>query len=272
MATIEGNEIALRNVFDEYNPRSRDKSTAQENNDTTPPFITQSYEINANYGVSLAPSWVYALTYEGPGQWPGVPWWQTQQQPGGLPIMVSFGAANGSAGGAETVLYPGQTIEFPRGARRVFVRAANLLPTQLNYGWVELTWKTDLWARKIDSSGNIVSTQLVNGNGVPVIGNGWGSYNCSPRSSLIIGIDNDNTTVATDLRIEWGDNSQFTLATGSCPAGQQRVFHFGPGIGTNLPANSFGANITFPSFVTFYVSPAAPPPPGESCAIGWWVR
>jgi hypothetical protein len=270
MATIEGNEIALRNVFNELDPRSRDNTTAKNDNDTLPPFYTATYELAQVYGASLAPSWVYGLTYEGPGTATGTTYDPAANTSG--PIYISWGTASGGAGSAEAVLYPGQTFEFPRAARRVFVRSAVAGPNNTVY--VQLTWKLDLWARKTTSVGDTVDVSLWSGTGEtatsPALPQSGVAREVNARSSLFVLCDNVSSTNLTyELLVE---GTQFVIDTATINAGQRRVFHYGAGIGTNLPAGQQGHNFAFPARVRFQFIPAAPIVPGEFIDLSWWAR
>jgi len=274
MATIEGNEIALRNVSDEIAPRSRDNTTAKANNDSLPPFFTQTFEITNAYGTNVAPSWVYGLTFEGPGlENPAGP---IAGNPANMPtswapIFVSWGTTGG-AGQSESVLYAGQTIEFPRGARRVFIRSS-VLPGA-GPAIVNLTWKTDLWARKVDSSGTQNQVQLGIGNGVqasnPALPQSGILFDASPRSSFLGVVDN-TASVGVTWQVLIGGTG-YVLDTSTIAAGVSRTFHYGAGIGTSLPAGQQGHNFAFPQYITVLITPNAPITPGDSIGLSWWAR
>lgn len=274
MATIEGNEIALRNVFDDMVPKSRDNSTAKVNNDSFPPFFTQTFELTNGYGTNLAPGWVYGMTFEGPGiaNQNGPIFGNPANLPNSwAPIFVSWGATSGN-GQSEAVLYPGQTIEFPRGARRVFVRSS--IPPFVGSAIVALTWKTDLWARKTDSSGTQNQVQLGIGNGVqasgPGLPQGGIQFDASPRSSFLAVLEN-TASVGVTWQVLIGGTG-YVLDTSTIAPGVTRTFHYGPGIGTSLPAGQQGHNFAFPQFITVQITPNAPIIPGESVGLSWWAR
>jgi len=266
MATIEGNEIALRNVFDELVPRSRDNTTAKLNNDSVPPFFTQQFELSTAYGNNLAPGWVYGVTFEGPGSG-----YAADLPASWSPIFLSWGTTSG-IGQSESILYPGQTIEFPRGARRVFVRSS--IPPAQGSAIVYLTWKTDLWARKTDSGGTQSQVQLGIGNGVQSAGqllpqSGF-TFDASPRSSFL-GVIENTASVGVTWQVLIG-GTQYVLDTSTIPAGATRIFHYGPGIGTTLPAGQQGHNFAFPQTITVLVTPNAPIAPGDTVGLSWWAR
>lgn len=151
MATIEGNEIALRNVAKELIPPSRNGQPATVNQDDAgPPFISRSVALTGDYVPQdpsrNAPSWVYGLCVDSISVDNGQ-------------VFVAFGTAEKSV---ETLAIVGQVILIPRGARRVFLRGSVELTATV-------TWFTDRYADKRYSPK--APTQSISGN-VTVINTG----------------------------------------------------------------------------------------------------
>lgn len=130
MATIEGNEVALRNIASELIPPVRSGQRASASQDEVgPPFITRSITLASSYNVndpnSVAPQWVYGLCVD--------------NAPDGSAVYATFGNANPLM---ETVCLPGQVITLPRGSRRVFLRS------DVDNNPVTVTWFLDRFAQK----------------------------------------------------------------------------------------------------------------------------
>lgn len=130
MATIEGNEIALRAVAAELIPPVRAGVDARADQDSAgPPFITRTVTVPTTYTPSnpntVAPGWVYGLCIDA-------------QASEAATVYVAFGTASPSF---ETQAIVGQVIVIPRGARRVFLRST----IQQN---VTITWFLDRYADK----------------------------------------------------------------------------------------------------------------------------
>lgn len=130
MATIEGNEIALRNVAADLIPPARNGQAASvSQDDVGPPFLTRTVSLLSTYQPQVAnagaPAWVYGLCVD-------------SVSVEGASVLVSWGSAGSSN---ETIALPGQVILIPRGARRVFLRGSvDLVAT--------VTWFTDRYADK----------------------------------------------------------------------------------------------------------------------------
>lgn len=263
MANVEGNEIALRSVLGQNLPAPRDGSDARSDNDGRPAFLTANYALGSTYGESIAPAWCYGMTYEGPG---------LGAAPGDDvgPIFVSWGTA-AQPGSAETILYPGQTLSFPRAARRVFGRTEH--PS--GGASAKITWKLDPYAAKTWSPAGTVSTvqQAGAGNNVtqalPIYAGAL------PRTQLIIDIENTSTVAVTYTLYGtlMGPSGLLVLDTAVIAAGANLRLMYGQGIViASLPAGFSGHCMAFPYSVEFTVTPNAPPAPGDVCHLSYWYR
>lgn len=137
MATIQGNLTALLDAAAELIPPVRNGQNARVTQDemggafaTVQATLTQDYDpANAN---ASATSWVYGITLEGSSV-------DTTENP----VFVSWASASNAR---EAALIVGQTLRFPRGARRVFLRSAT--GTQN----VAVSWHLDRFATKSSAS------------------------------------------------------------------------------------------------------------------------
>ena len=266
MANVEGNEIALRSVLGQNLPAPRDGSDARSDNDARPAFITADYNLLPNYAESVAPSWCYGVTYEGAGgnEYPGA-------DTG--PIAVSWGTA-AQPGSAESILYPGQTLSFPRAARRVFARFLSD-PNYLVRN-CKLTWKLDPYAAKTWSPGAAVSVVGANGYGINE-SYPWSapfpSFVLAPRTQLMVEIRNTSTVQVNYQLVAFGFGTSLVVDTANIAAGGTFKAMYGPGIVVaSLPAGFSGHCMTFPEVMGIFVLPAAPPGPGDTLGISYWYR
>ena len=140
MATVKGNIEALQEVASQLFPPVRSGQAAHLDQDTAgPPFATRDLDVTGSYDLAnptfTAPSWVYGLTLD--------------SCESGTSVFVAFGstvpgdleATPQSPTGPECTLVPGQTLSFPRGARRVFLRSD---VSQV----IRVTWTLDRFADK----------------------------------------------------------------------------------------------------------------------------
>ena len=262
MATIEGNEIALRNVLDTIHPKPRDGSNAQGSNDNNgPPFFTADYHLLSNYSEQLAPSWVYGLTYEGPADStnPSFPVLAPLDR-----IFVSWNVGNTTQ---ETILFVGQTLFFPRGARRVFVRC----PSSVPQAFVKLTWQTDVYAQKT-SSPNTYTVGVNPGFGGSFSGlfADWLPFGVPANTQLYVAINN-----ASSVPLTWRlvSNAGVILDSAVQAAGVVRNYHYGPGVSSPFPANTQGHGICLPGpLVQLIILPNAPLAPGDQLQVEYWFR
>lgn len=121
MGNVEQNAAALRQVAAELRPPVRSGQQASVNQDEAgPPFASRVVDVTNSYDptnpATVAPAWCYGLTVD--------------ELPDGGWLFVAFGstvpgsiAPGGSPTGPEVTLQAGQSIVFPRGARRVFLRS-----------------------------------------------------------------------------------------------------------------------------------------------------
>jgi len=276
MANIEGNEIALRSVFGQNLPAPRDGSDAKTDNDNRPPFFSSDYTLAPSYSDNLAPSWVYGLTYEGAATNKGQ--FQPFVESDYGPIYVSFGNVTAAgAGNAETILYPGQTIRFPRASRRVFIRASQ---TSGN-AYIKLTWQLDPYADKHSSIASPLEVEGWEGRGfAPTI------YDVAalpvyvyPRTQLFVYVQN-NTLVDVNYYLYWNPpgNPLSPLEIDrelTIPAGAQRMFFYGPGVVQPAPLAAFQRMhaVALPGpYLQVQAAPVAPIGAGENVKIGVWYR
>jgi hypothetical protein len=267
MANIEGNEIALRSVFGQYKTLPRDGTDARTDNDNKPPFFTQNYVIQPAYSENLAPSWCYGVTYEG-SSIEGAP----ADNEG--PLFVAWGTI-AQAGTSESILWPGQTLSFPRGTRRVFVRRS---APAVQEALVKLTWKLDPFAWKNWSPGAETVTKPDTGTGVdansvisPIIRAPGGVITSYPRSQLLVKIDNVSTVpVDYSLILNVGTGIQIDSAT--INAGNNRTFMYSPSlVVASLPAGVSGHNTVFTGSASIVCNEGAPAPAGPLAVVtAWW--
>lgn len=273
MANVEGNEIALRSVLGQNLPAPRDGSDARTDNDNRPPFFTSIYTVQPTISENLSPGWVYGLTYEGSGP-PNAAYEPFVEQDYG-PIFVSFGnKTEPGVGQAESILYAGQTMKFPRGARRIFVRSSNNQTAP-----IRLTWQLDPYADKHTSASVLNQTQAWEGLGfAPTI------YDVAqlpvyvyPRTQLVVNIQN-NTLVTVNYSLDWNPFGTGALQIDrelGIPAGAGLFFFYGPGVSTPvpIPAQQRAHPISFPGpSMQITAIPTAPIGVGENVKIGVWYR
>lgn len=278
MANVEGNEIALRSVLGENLPKPRDGSDAREDNDNKQPFKTVTYETNVfGFSENIAPAWCYGMTYESdvaPNPANSNSYTENNPTRDQIPIYVAFGVRPETPfEGA--VLYPGQTLNFPRGTRRVYVRKDFVV----SGNQFVITWKLDPYASKTYSPAGAVATQLIRGDGIdqdsPNGGDRW-SLNpvlpktVFPREQLVISINNV-TAVAVNYSLSLEVAGQIDAAV--IAAGTTRVFMYSPSlIVASLPAGVTGHNTVFSASAQISCTPAAPLPPGAFLIGRVWYR
>lgn len=242
MATIEGNEIALRKVASELMPPVRSGQDARTDQDSAgAPFITCEYRVFDEYGPfdpftqtyqpaqSFAPCWVYGMMLE--QSWAGVNQSGSNGSGDETPrYFVSFGTAQKQN---EVEITPGKVLMFPRGARRVFIRSNQTLQMHPP-ATIRVTWVVDRFA-SIATGGatgpNVSRTWLGDGKVDSItLNNSIGGFTeaFDGYTNLSIYISNGTNGVATyDLNFQ-GD----TLDTANIPAGATRLISYGPGVGT----------------------------------------
>lgn len=271
MATIEGNEIALRKVASELVPPVRSGQDARTNQDDFgAPFVTKSYDLLPTYEVldpntgqilpqeSLAPGWVYGMMVDTMGQAGQV----VTPSPVPVKFFASFGARQELN---EIEVTPGKVLLFPRGARRVFMRHNSQL-SQLNIQ-VSVTWILDRFAT-LQSAGN-TGTQITR-QWVGTI-----EYSSIDPANLPSGVKvfefggatNFNLVLynASNRSYNWevkawtntpGIGSNFVVIdSGTLAAGVTRMFSYGPGIAGTNPPNSVGHGFMIPTFATIEFTP-----------------
>ena len=265
MANIEGNEIALRSVLGQYKTLPRDGTDARTDNDNKPPFFTQDYVIPGSYSENLAPSWCYGLTYEGCSL-EGAP----VDSEG--PLFVAWGTL-AAPGTSESILYPGQTLAFPRGTRRVFVRRV----PSVSYAYVKLTWKLDPFASKNWSPGAETVVKPDTGTGVdrnsiisPIIPAAGGNLFTYPRTQLLVKVENITTVnVLYSLVLNVGTGIQIDSAT--INVGNSATFMYSPSlVVASLPAGISGHNTVFTGSTVIVCQPAAPSVGPIADVTAWW--
>ena len=286
MATIEGNEVALRNVLGAIVPPVRNGQAATvSQDDVGPPFYSATVALSTGYTPNapntVAPGWVYGLCVD--------------NVPDGVTVYASFG--NGS-NASETIALAGQVMLFPRGARRVFLRADAAAT-------VTVTWFLDRFADKRYSPKspgaqtvavvNTVSVQgTLGGIAVPVSGSvsvtgtstvqsptasaieaiftntgetdallNTGEITTGNRTQMGFGFLNGNSVgdrivqVQTKVGANW-----LTMYEVTVPAGELRFYSFGPGMVRPLP---------LPTGVRIYSAQSGTTGGGQS-VIGWYFR
>lgn len=227
MATIEGNEIALRKVAGELQPPVRAGQEAKLDQDTLGnAFVTFVYTTTITYpSDSIAPSWVYGMTYERNTTF--LPKYSDSQSDDS--ILVAWG---GQTTLNEARLFPGQTLEFPRGARKIYIRTDQDVVTGPK---PEITWRLDRFARKTWSPSKI---ELATSRGSPLPATllpytGSQTFEVESGAQLFAYIENSSANAIT-----WQMQSKgglVVLDQGTVGAGVTRLLAYGPGVG-NLPA------------------------------------
>lgn len=262
MATIEGNEIALRKVASELVPPVRSGQDARTNQDDFgPPFVTVAYQVrddyaivdpltgNAQEGVSFAPSWVYGLVLE--PSWGGLN--ETSRAGSGVDAPRFYASFGSTQKTNEVEIQPGKVLSFPRGARRVYLRCSVNVPTN-----IKVTWIVDRFAAIANSGANgvdvcrtwfgdgtIDSISLNNqlfGQTIAQL-DGYSNFVCLVQN-------NTNHPVTYELELAGS-----VIDTGSVPANDFRLVSYGPGVGA-LTGKMVGHGIVIPAFgsVRFNVS------------------
>jgi hypothetical protein len=267
MATIEGNEIALRKVASELIPPVRNGQDAQTDQDNFgSPFVTVQYKISNDfaiidptsgtptYGISFAPSWVYGLVIE--------PSWgafnETSRSASGVDAPRFFAAFGQASTSNEVELQPGKVLSFPRGARRIYLRTDS---PSYNYT-IRVTWIVDRFASIANSGADGVSTVRTwfgDGNLDSV------SLNNTQLALTLAQLDgytnfaamvvnNTNQVVAYELELLGN-----VIDTGNVPSTDFRLVSYGPGVG-NLAGKMVGHGIVIPNFgsVRFNLSTTVP--------------
>ena len=261
MATIEGNEIALRKVAAELSPPVRsgqDARTSQD--DFGSPFVTLNYNVYDDYSIydpntgvrqrnqTAAPAWVYGLVVE--PLWDGFDESSQQTVPHGINFYAAFGAAQKQY---EVQIQPGKVLRFPRGARRVFLRCDVPAGHPIRVTWivdrfatintsgaegidVTRTWFGDALSKYVDPQNKPVNN---GGNGVLIDDlNGYTNMMCL--------IDNQSDqAVDYELVVDQG----VVVDTGNVPSGDWRYVSYGPGVG-NLSGKLVGHGIVLPVSLT----------------------
>lgn len=132
MGSIHENATALRQVASELRPPVRSGQAASvSQDDSGPPFASRVVQLGASYDptnpATVAPAWCYGLTVD--------------ELPDGGWLFVAFGSVvpgaltpGASPTGPEVTLKAGQSIVFPRGARRVFLRCD--VPQEARFTWM----------------------------------------------------------------------------------------------------------------------------------------
>lgn len=286
MATIEGNEVALRNVLGGIVPPVRNgQSATVSQDDVGPPFYSTTVMLSTSYTPNapntVAPGWVYGLCVDNVAD--------------GVTVYASFGTGSRAS---ETVALAGQVMLFPRGARRVFLRADTA-------SQVTVTWFLDRFADKRYSPKppgaasvavvNTVSVQGVNGGtAVPVSGqvsiNGTATVQAATASAVqVVGTNTGETRNAlntggfpTANRTQLGfaflnanssgdrlvqvqlkyDGNWYTIYDVTVPAGELRSYSVGAGMIRAMP---------LPDEVRIYSDANGSNGPTESI-IAWWMR
>lgn len=140
MGSIQDNATALRQVASELRPPVRSGQSAETNQDVSgPPFASRVVDVGTSYDIAnaatVAPAWCYGLTVD--------------ELPAGGWLFVAFGnivpgslSPGDSPTGPEVTLQAGQSIVFPRGARRVFLRSDVAQPARV-------TWMLDRFGDKL---------------------------------------------------------------------------------------------------------------------------
>jgi hypothetical protein len=238
MATIEGNEIALRKVAGELVPPVRSGQDARTDQDTFgSPFVTLDYRVSNQYGqydpatasylppYTLAPRWVYGMVLE--------PSWaannQSSQESNGQDTPRFFAAFGTAQQSNEVELKPGRVYRFPRGARQVFVRSNQSLPRD-----IRITWIVDRFATidTSDVSGPTVTRNWLGDGEVDsfTLNNAVGGFTIpiDGYTHTSFYIQNGTNGPGTyDLQFQGG-----SLDSGNIPAGAERIISYGPGVGS----------------------------------------
>ena len=258
MANVAGNLEALMLAARELIPPVRSgQGAAIDQDGFGPPFVTVTYpNVPTVYAKeSIAPGWAYGMILE-KSQYEG-----DYVSNGTTPVefFVSFGAASNAN---ETLIQYGQELLFPRGARRIFLRASQ------PYHGVKITWITDRFARKALGSSNI-----------PTISRNWAGDRNFEQLDMTAGVTtvvafesytwfsaviSNGSGVVASYDLQWMGN---TIDSGNIPAGAMRCISYGPGVGT-LAGIMVGHGIVLPAgSVEFYVT--APPAPGGTLMWEW---
>jgi hypothetical protein len=265
MATIEGNEIALRAVASELIPPVRSNVDARvSQDDAGQPFSTVFFNVTEKYpAASAAPSWVYGFVLEGVypvgsygpnGSFDG--------QAGPINIYVSFGAATqatspGVPGTGEILVQPGQQILIPRGSRKVYFRASESQATGGATHTIVVTWILDRFATKSSpGTASPLQTRVWQG------GSGTGLVNANSTQGTTI-VDLSTGYFHAGFGIENGTNVQLTyelksyntiIDTGNVAQNGQKWISYGPGVGDLTGNVQAGHGIVLPSRgATFWI-------------------
>jgi hypothetical protein len=254
MATIEGNEIALRKVASELIPPVRSGQDARTDQDSFgAPFTTVEYRVFNEYAIydpptgqtfpqqSLAPAWAYGLMLEESNF--GSDFSAPTQTLGAIPVryFAAFGSAQKTN---EVELTPGKVLRFPRGARRVFIRSNQTLAQGLKT--IRVTWILDRFA-----------TIATGGSAGPMVVQSWqgdgslGQLNPATQNDLSLSI---SPYTFFSLYIQNATNAAYsydtnvlgdTIDTGNIPAGASRLISYGPGV-NNLTGVMQGHGFVIP--------------------------
>ena len=260
MATIEGNEIALRSVASELIPPVRNGQDARTDQDVFgTPFLTVEYVIANDYSiidpstglrqyqVSFAPAWVYGFVLE--PSWAGAAERSTKGAGNEAPkFFAAFGTAQASN---EVQIQPGKVLSFPRGARRIYLRS----DSPYDVYRVRVTWIVDRFAT-IGNSGadGVASVRTWFGDGVED-GLSINAQQLAPTvladlrgytNACVMISNNSNVALTYELLIQ-----SETIDTGTVPANDFRLISYGPGVGT-LAGKMVGHGIVLPNLGTNY--------------------
>lgn len=277
MATIEGNEIALRKVASELVPPVRSGQDARTNQDDFgAPFVTVEYRVFNEYAVydpptaqtfpqqSLAPAWVYGMMLE-ESQF-GADFSAPEQALGAIPVryFAAFGSAQKTN---EVELTPGKVLSFPRGARRIFIRSNQTLQQGLKT--IRVTWILDRFAT-INTGGSAGPMVVQNwcGDGElsqlnPATQNDL-HLDISPYTNFSLYIQNNTNAAYTYDTSLLGD----TIDSGNIPVGATRLISYGPGV-ANLAGVQVGHGFIIPIQGLFIDVNRSVPNPVGSIVYAW---
>lgn len=289
MATIEGNEIALRKVAAELMPPVRNGQDAKTNQDDFgTPFVTKTYELLNTYQVvvnppsgpaflgpqeSLAPSWCYGLMLDSEGAVGG----NIGPYASSVRFFASFGDRN-QIGTNEVEISPGKVLMFPRGARRVFLRhnAGTIGSLQAPAIPANVTWIVDRFA-SLQSAGD--TGLQVTRSWLGDLQQGFDDSQSTPTPSFGIGgyehvniVFRNNSNQIYNYSTEasvFGSTQTLVIDSGTIPVGAMRMISYGPGVQNTNPPNSTGHGFVLPAGATINFSPAGGPVFGQ---INWSIR
>lgn len=288
MATIEGNEIALRKVASELVPPVRSGQDAQTNQDDFgSPFITKTYSLLNTYQSlvlsptgyvlvpqdSLAPSWCYGLMLDSEGAPDG----NIGPYASKVRFFASFGTRS-QIGNNEVEISPGKVLMFPRGARRVFLRHDAGVTGSMDAPSIpaNVTWIVDRFA-SLQSSGD--TGLQVTRTWLGDIQEGFADSINVPNPAFYIGgfqhvsiVFRNNSNQIYNYSTEafvYNSGQQLVIDSGTIPVGAMRMISYGPGVQNTNPPNSTGHGFVLPRVASISFSPAGGPVFGQ---INWSIR